>query len=604
MKRLAWVLLLGATAAFAACSSTQGTDAPIGEGPGDGSADVVEAGAPDVKVPTDASRDAEKKPDSAGPDSSFVAPAPVVNAMTPIKTTAGGPGPSLVVTGDKFVSWSVVRADGADLPTTFVSETELHALLPAIRVENAGVIQIDVFTTTPGGGKSSTLGFLVENPTPLLTAIAPTAIQVNSGDTSITLTGGSFAKTAKVSFDGQDLAVTASSPTSLTATVPAALLTASGSHALIVTNPAPGGGKSSPIAFIVTNPSTVSVTTVAPTHATLGSGDVSLSVDGSGFVSASVVSFNGINVQSTTTDQTHISATIPAALLASSGSFPIVVTNPAPGGGVSNPVQFEVWNPGPSVTSLSPNTAYYGGADRKISVLGTGFVPTSTVRVDGADVTTIYASPTQLDAIVPAATLASLGTRGVSVHTAGPGGGDSSSATLFVVCDPTGVDVALGAAGNVTTLFTEFASASPVKPLRSAKCPTTVNTSGTAQPERAWVVQNNQATSLTLSAWAVCTTDSIAEDDAFLALYRRPTAPTTDDERLQCTGFLSEGANGAAGDYRSPESNGSNWCPGLTKTNGGGLSLAACERAVVWVSPYSATSVYYTPPSAIRLKAE
>ena len=599
MKRFLWGIWLAC--ALAACPGREDTS-PINETTPDATP-MPDAG-PDTKPLVDARPDAEKRQDVAPPDSSFVAPAPTLNAMAPTKATAGGLGLSLVLMGDHFVSWTVVRADGADLPTTYVSETEMHALLPAARIADAGVLQIDVFTTTPGGGRSTTLGFLVENPLPILTAITPSSVEVNSSDLPITLTGGSFAKTAKVSFDGTDLALGTITPTSIVATIPATLLHASGSHAVIVSNPAPAGGKSSPIAFTVTNPQVVSVSTVTPNHATVGSGDVTVKVDGSGFVGASYVSFNGINVSSTMVDQSQISATIPAALLASSGSFPIVVNNPAPGGGVSNPIQFEAWNAVPTVTSLSPNTVYYGGADRKVAVLGTNFVPTTSVLVDGSAVTTIYVSPNSLEAIIPAATLASLGTRNVTVRNGSPGGGDSSASTLFVVCDPTGVDVALGPAGNITTLFTDFSTAATVAPIRAGKCPTTMSSTTTPTPARAWVVQNNQSSALTVSSWAVCGTDAIAEDDAFMTIYKRPTAPTNAAERLQCTGVVSEGANGAAGDYRSPESNGSNWCPGLTKANGGGLALAACERAVVWTMPYSMTSVYYTPPAAIRLKAE
>lgn len=600
MKRFLWGIWLAC--ALAACPAQEEDATPIAETTPDASP-IPDAG-PDPKTVPDARPDAEKRQDVAPPDSSFVAPAPGLSAMAPMKAIAGGLGLSLVLAGNHFVSWSVVRADGADLPTTYVSETEIHALLPAVRIENAGVLQIDVFTTTPGGGKSTTLGFLVENPLPLLTAISPSSVEVNSADLPITVTGGSFAKTAKVSFDGVDLALTNVSVTSITATIPSTLLHASGSHAIIVSNPAPAGGKSSPIAFTVTNPQVVSVATVTPSHATVGSGDVTVQISGSGFVPASYVSFNGINVSSSMIDQTQMSATIPAALLAGSGSFPLVVNNPAPGGGVSNPVQFEAWNAVPTATSLSPNTVYYGGADRKIAVLGTNFVPASTVLVDGSAVTTIYVSPNTLEAIIPAATLASLGTRGIVVRNGSPGGGDSTSQTLYIVCDPTGVDVALGPAGNMTTLFTDFATADKTAPIRAGKCPTTMSSTITPTPARAWVVQNNQSSPVTLSAWAVCSTDAIAEDDAFMTIYRRPTPPTTDADRLQCTGVVSEGANGTAGDYRSPESNGSSWCPGLTKANGGGIGLAACERAVVWTMPYSMTSAYYTPPSAVRLKAE
>lgn len=605
MKWLAWgsVFVLWA----AACATTEpieASDVPTPPSP--------EAAPPPADAGTDVRAEASVKPEAGGGDSSFVAPAPIVSAMTPLKATAGGVGPTLVVTGDKFVSWSVVRVDGADLPTTFVSQTKLQAQLPASRIDNAGILQIDVFTAAPGGGKSANLGFLVENPIPVLASIAPSSVQVGSGDMILTLNGTNFSKSPKVTFDNVDLVIQSVTANVLTATVPAALVAVAGSRPVTVANPAPGGGKSSTIAFIVTNPQAITVTGVSPTTALVGSGNVTLTIAGAGFVqgsggSGSSVSFNGVNIPTTVTDQTQMSATIPAALLTTSGTFPIVVTNPPPGGGVSSPVTFEVQNPAPSITKLQPNTAFYGGSDKKISVLGTGFVPQSVVRVANTDVTTTFVSGNELEALVPAPKLAALGTLGIHVHSPGPGGGDSATSPLLVVCDPSGVDVALGAAGDVTTVFTSFSTAPTAPPLNAGVCPTSLATTRTPQPYRTWVVQNNQPQSLTLSAWAVCSTGTLSEDDALLAIYKRPTPPATDGERLQCATVMSEGSFGsypAGATYKSPESNGSSWCPGLTKANGGGVALAACEKAVVFTMPYDASSIYYTPPYALRLKVE
>jgi hypothetical protein len=119
------------------------------------------------------------------------------------------------------------------------------------------------------------------------------------------------------------------------------------------------------------------------------------------------------------------------------------------------------------------------------------------------------------------------------------------------------------------------------------------------QPARYWVVQNTSGSSVTLSAWAVCS----ATDDAFLTFYKRPTPPANDTERLACFSVIAEGVGGAAG-MSSPENGTSQWCPGLTKANGGGLSLAACEKAVVHLQAFSTTNASYTPPATIRFKPE
>jgi len=106
---------------------------------------------------------------------------------------------------------------------------------------------------------------------------------------------------------------------------------------------------------------------------------------------------------------------------------------------------------------------------------------------------------------------------------------------------------------------------------------------------------------VTLSAWAVCADGK--QDDAFLTFYRRPTPPANDNERLACTGQISEGTAWAAG-YSSPEAGASSFCPGLTKANGGGITLAVCEKVVVHMQPYFASNATYPPPPTLRLKPE
>ena len=69
---------------------------------------------------------------------------------------------------------------------------------------------------------------------------------------------------------------------------------------------------------------------------------------------------------------------------------------------------------------------------------------------------------------------------------------------------------------------------------------------------------------------------------------------------------MAEGTRGVAGTTQltSPSSGGSRYCPGLTKANGGGITLASCERAVVYIQPYNETSPLYPPPATMYLRPE
>ncbi len=58
-------------------------------------------------------------------------PVPATTGLSPATATAGGPGFTLTVTGTNFIGGSVVRWNGADRATTFVSATRLTAAIPA-----------------------------------------------------------------------------------------------------------------------------------------------------------------------------------------------------------------------------------------------------------------------------------------------------------------------------------------------------------------------------------------------------------------------------------------------------------------------------------------
>jgi YVTN family beta-propeller protein len=89
----------------------------------------------------------------------------------------------------------------------------------------------------------------------------------------------------------------------------------------------------------VANPRPV-VTRITPSTAVSGDPAFTLTVDGAGFLPTSVVNFAGANQVTTYVDSLRLTAAIPADAIVSSGTVPVTVTNPAPGGGVSDTVTF------------------------------------------------------------------------------------------------------------------------------------------------------------------------------------------------------------------------------------------------------------------------
>jgi hypothetical protein len=626
-------------------------------------------------------------------------PLPVLTSLSPSEAEVGGTGPSVAVKGSSFVQASVVRVNGNAVATTYVSDTELSAKIADALLASAGTLQVTVFTGAAargdgggggGGGESSALAFNVVNPVPTLTQLAPTSALAGASGVTLTLTGAKFVSGSIATFDGTDLATTFVDNTTLTAAIPAANLLATGSFPVTVRSPTPGGGTTQSIAFTVANPS-VTIAGISPGYATAGDPNTSLIVSGSGFVSGSVVNFNGKALPTSYVSSTRVDTVIQASSLTLAGSFPVTVTNPAPGGGTSAPASFEVRYPAPKITVINPSTAAAGSAALTITVTGTGFVssqsqiqidnlPTATtfvsttqlkatipgsslatagtlsikvvtaspgggtsevvtftvtnpaptittvspttivqgsaqttltvdgtgfnsgsrVRANATSLTTTYVSAIKLTAIVPTSTLAATGTLAITVLNAAPGGGTSNAASISVGCDTTGVDVQLAALGDSYTLFPTYDTNPAVARLKAGTCPITLST--TTQASRMVIVQNTSSAAATLSTWATCT--GTANYDSFLTVYRRATRPSTAAEREACTGVVSEGKSGGVAAAISPESGASNWCPGLTKGNGYGVTIGICERLVVHIQPYSTTSTTFPPPPSFKVKIE
>ncbi len=86
------------------------------------------------------------------PDWQALGPPPDVTGLS--RPVAGSPGATLTVDGTGFVLRSVVRWNGADRATTWISPTRLAAQLTAADVAAPGTAQVTVFTPPAGGGLS------------------------------------------------------------------------------------------------------------------------------------------------------------------------------------------------------------------------------------------------------------------------------------------------------------------------------------------------------------------------------------------------------------------------------------------------------------------
>jgi hypothetical protein len=182
---------------------------------------------------------------------------------------------SLTVNGSNFVNGgSVVRWDGADRPTTFVSATQLTAQIPATDIAAAGTASVTV--GNPGGPVSNALTFTINPAPPLsptLTALSPSSAVAGGPDFTLTVNGSNFVSGATVRWNGADRTPTTFvNATQLTAQIPATDIAAAGTASVTVGNP--GGAASNALTFMITQappaPAPLTITTSSLPNARVG----------------------------------------------------------------------------------------------------------------------------------------------------------------------------------------------------------------------------------------------------------------------------------------------------------------------------------------------
>jgi hypothetical protein len=365
-------------------------------------------------------------------------PVPTLSSISPTSVMAGTKGLVVSAFGTNFVSSSVERWNGKDLVTAFVSSTELIAAVPDSYITTSATASVTVHNPGPGGGTSSTKTFTINNPVPVLTSLSPITALIAGSSFTLTVTGSNYFKTSKVLWNGTALSTTFVSGIQLTASVPSSDLKTAGEVNITVSNPTPGGGTSGAQTFTV-NYRVPTLKSISPTSAFTNSNNLTLTVNGTYFASGAIVRWNGINLTTTYVSSTKLTAVIPAANLTQSATIPVTVFNPSPGGGTSASQNFNIKNPMPAMTSLSPDHLTAGASTFSLTVNGKNFVSTSTVRWNGIDLTTTFVSPTQLTAQVTAQLAVNPGWMSITVYNPPLAGGTSSPLIFKVVSQTPGV---------------------------------------------------------------------------------------------------------------------------------------------------------------------
>jgi len=214
------------------------------------------------------------------------------------------------------------------------------------------------------------------------------------------------------------------------------------------------------------------VTFLSPSNVNAGNPDFTLTINGSGFVAQTYVTWNGKKLNTTVTLDTSktivlsVTAVVPAALVAKPGTATVITQNPFSGAGnngLSNPVAFIINappNPVPTLAAIAPATIAACGTsctNLTLDLQGTNFItssdPTQVSQVRwtaGATQTTLVTTgvtATDIKATVPGSLISAAGTAMVTVfnppvpQTTPPGGtpnpsgggGGTSGAQTFTI---------------------------------------------------------------------------------------------------------------------------------------------------------------------------
>jgi len=85
-----------------------------------------------------------------------------------------------------------------------------------------------------------------------------------------------------------------------------------------------------------------SISSLSPTQQAAGSTSQTLTIAGSGFISGSTVTYNNVAHSASYTSASQLAISLTTSDMAATGTYPVVVTNPTPGGGASGAMNFSV----------------------------------------------------------------------------------------------------------------------------------------------------------------------------------------------------------------------------------------------------------------------
>jgi VCBS repeat-containing protein len=236
------------------------------------------------------------------------------------------------------------------------------------------------------------------------------------------------------------------------------------------------------------------LTSISPSTGTADAA-FTLTVNGTNFVSGATVLWNGTPLPTTFVNSTQLTAAVPAGDLATSGTFPVKVANPSPGGATSNALSF-------TVASVSTSIAISSLSNASLTLVSGGAAQTITVSLSRSS--NYIGGITLATSTLPS---------GVTANITQPGIGNSGS-------------IALQAASNATQVSNQTITV-------------TASGSGVSSATATFSLTVNPAPAFSLAV-SPASTSVTAGQSATYTLSVTPVGGFNQQVALSCTGAPSE----------------------------------------------------------------
>lgn len=123
----------------------------------------------------------------------------MVSSVSPAAVPAGAADTTVTLAGSGFTSTTTVSLNGVAEATSYVSASQVTAVVPAAQLATAASLAL---TASNGSAASTPISFAVNNPVPAVSALSVARLTVGSVPGTITVTGTGFVVSSIVAVNG------------------------------------------------------------------------------------------------------------------------------------------------------------------------------------------------------------------------------------------------------------------------------------------------------------------------------------------------------------------------------------------------------------------